>query len=188
MAAADVSPDSIIERFLTVTWWAMLLRGVAAVLFGILSFAWPEISLQTLMIVFGVYVIMDGAFLVGAAFKGGASRYWLLLLNGILGIGAGVIAMAWPGLTAIVLVFVIGWWAIFSGIVAIVLAIRVRREIENEWFLILAGILSVLFGAALLIAPGAGALALIWLIALWALVFGALMIVLAFRLRKLHVL
>ncbi|WP_340694004.1 HdeD family acid-resistance protein [Hyphomonas sp.] len=188
MAAADASPDTIIEQFLTVTWWAMLLRGIAAVLFGILSFAWPEISLQTLMIVFGVYVIMDGAFLVGAAFKGGVSRYWLLLLNGVLGIGAGVIAMAWPGLTAIVLVFVIGWWAIFSGIVAIVLAIRVRREIENEWLLILSGILSVLFGAALLIAPGAGALALIWLIALWALVFGALMIVLAFRLRKLRTL
>jgi uncharacterized membrane protein HdeD (DUF308 family) len=183
MTASDAFPETLSERFLTVTWWAMLLRGIAAVLFGILSFAWPEISLLTLMIVYGAYAIMDGAFLIIAAFRGGASRYWLLLLSGALGVAAGVIAIAWPGLTAIVLIFIIGWWSIVRGVMEIMLAIRVRREIPHEWLLILAGLLSVVFGVVLLAAPGSGALALIWLIALWAVVFGGLMIILAIRLR-----
>lgn len=185
MSSVRSSFDDLTRHFLSAAWWAMLLRGVAAIVFGVLTFAWPGISLLSLVVVYGVYALMDGVFALAAAFKSGSGR-GPLILTGVLGLAAGAVALAWPGVTALVLVLIIGWWSILRGVVEIVTAIRLRKTLANEWMLILAGAVSILFGLALVAAPGAGALALLWLIGAWAVVFGVLMVVLAFRLRTLH--
>jgi uncharacterized membrane protein HdeD (DUF308 family) len=166
-------------------WWLVLLRGVAGIIFGILAFAWPGITLLTLIIFYGAYALIDGIFAIGAAFRGGAaqSRWWLILI-GILGIAAGLLTFLWPGLTALVLAMLIGVWSLIHGIFEIVGAIKIRKEIDNEWWLILSGVLSVLFGLVMLFLPGAGALALIWVIGAYAIIFGALLVAFSFRLKR----
>lgn len=166
-------------------WWLILLRGIAAIVFGILAFAWPGITLLSLVILYGVYALIDGVFSIIAAIKGGhaESRWWLILI-GILGIAAGLLTFFWPAITALVLTIFIGAWALIHGIFEIVGAIKIRKEIDNEWWLILSGALSVIFGLAVLILPGAGALALVWLIGAYAIVFGVLLVGFAFRLKK----
>ncbi len=166
-------------------WWLLLLRGICAIVFGVLAFAWPGITLFTLVLFYGAYALVDGIFAIGAAIMGGApgSRWWLALV-GLFGIAAGILTFAWPGLTALVLLFFIAGWAIAMGVFEIVGAIRLRKEIDNEWWLILGGIVSVLFGIVLLARPGAGALALIWVIGSFAILFGILNIAFALRLRK----
>jgi uncharacterized membrane protein HdeD (DUF308 family) len=166
-------------------WWLLLLRGIAAILFGILAFAWPGITLLSLVILYGFYALLDGLFAILAAIKGGniESRWWLILI-GILGVAAGLLTFFWTGITALVLTMFIGAWALIHGIFEIVGAIKIRKEIDNEWWLILSGALSVLFGLAILIMPGAGALALIWLIGAYAIVFGGMLVAFAFRLKK----
>ncbi|HTN97933.1 MAG TPA: HdeD family acid-resistance protein [Nordella sp.] len=166
-------------------WWLLLLRGIAGILFGILAFAWPGITLLSLVILYGLYAFLDGLFAILAAIKGGGveSRWWLILI-GILGVAAGLVTFFWTGITALVLTMFIGAWALIHGIFEIVGAIKIRKEIDNEWWLILSGALSVLFGLVILIRPGAGALALVWLIGAYAIVFGGLLVGFAFRLRK----
>lgn len=166
-------------------WWLLLLRGILAIVFGILAFAWPGITLVTLVLFYGAYALVDGIFAIAAAIMGGApgSRWWLALV-GLFGIAAGILTFAWPGLTALVLLFFIAGWAIAMGVFEIVGAIRLRKEIDNEWWLILGGIVSVLFGIVLLARPGAGALALIWVIGSFAILFGILNIAFALRLRN----
>jgi uncharacterized membrane protein HdeD (DUF308 family) len=166
-------------------WWLLLLRGIAAILFGVLAFVWPGITLLTLVIFYGAYALADGVLAVGAAVMGpgGAAPRWWLAIVGALGIFAGLLTFMWPGITALVLLLLIAAWAIASGVFQILGAIRLRKEIANEWLLILSGLLSIVFGIVLVAQPGAGALALIWIIGTYAILAGILSIALAFRLR-----
>jgi uncharacterized membrane protein HdeD (DUF308 family) len=166
-------------------WWALAVRGLAGIIFGIITFIAPGITVAALVILFGAYALVDGIFSIIAAWRapdGGAS-WGALLIEGIAGIVAGVLTFAWPIVTAAVLIFFIAGWAIVTGILEIVAGIRLRRLITREWILIAMGVLSVIFGIALAIAPGIGALVIALWIGSYALVFGALMLVLAFRLR-----
>jgi uncharacterized membrane protein HdeD (DUF308 family) len=170
---------------LTRNWWALAIRGVAAIIFGILAFVWPGITLAALVLLFGAYAITDGIFAVVAALNaaGRERRWWALLIEGILSIIAGVLTFILPGITALFLLYLIAFWAIVTGVFEISTAIRLRKEITGEWLMALSGIASVLFGFLLLMFPGAGALAVIWWIGAYTLVFGVLLLSLAFRLR-----
>jgi uncharacterized membrane protein HdeD (DUF308 family) len=171
-------------RDLARNWWALAIRGFAAVLFGVLTFIVPGISLAGLVLLFGAYAIVEGLFNVTAAVRArGADRWWALLLEGLVSIAAGIVTFAWPGLTALALVYVIAAWAIVTGVFEVVAAIRLRARITNEGWLIAAGVLSVAFGALAAAFPGAGALTIVIWIGAYAIVFGAMLIALAFRLR-----
>jgi uncharacterized membrane protein HdeD (DUF308 family) len=163
-------------------WWALALRGAAAVLFGLLTFFLPGITLVALVLLFGAYALVDGLFNVFAFFRV-ASHHWALLIEGVIGIIAGVLTFAWPSITAITLLYLIAFWAIFTGVFEIVAGIRLRRVITNEWLLLVMGLLSALFGLLILFSPGAGALAIVLWIGVYALIFGIVMLALAFRLR-----
>ena len=167
---------------LAANWWALALRGLVAVLFGLLTFFLPGITLVTLVLLFGAYVLVDGVFNVFAFFRV-ASHHWALLIEGLVGIIAGAVTFAWPGITAIVLVYLIAFWAILTGILEIVAGVRLRKVITNEWLLLLMGFLSLLFGVVILFAPGVGALAIVFWIGAYAVVFGIFLLALAFRLR-----
>jgi uncharacterized membrane protein HdeD (DUF308 family) len=187
MTTADTAsaPGPMLET-LAKNWWMVLLRGIAAIVFGVLAFIWPGLTLLTLVILYGAYALVDGVISLVAAFSGGAKPVptWWLVVGGLAGIVAGILTFVWPGITAFVLIVFIGAWSIVHGIFEIIGAIKLRKEIDNEWWLILAGVLSVIFGIAVLAMPGAGALALIWVIGAYAIVFGILLVGLAFRLRK----
>jgi uncharacterized membrane protein HdeD (DUF308 family) len=178
-------PQSMLLHGLAKNWWLLLLRGIAAIIFGILAFAWPGITLLSLVILYGAYALVDGVLAIAAAIGGGGTtpRWWLVVV-GLLGIAAGLLTFFWPQITALVLLMFIGAWALIHGVFEIIGAIRLRKEIDNEWMLILSGALSVLFGAAMLIMPGAGALALIWVIGAYSIIFGILFVGFAFRLKK----
>jgi uncharacterized membrane protein HdeD (DUF308 family) len=167
-------------------WWLLLLRGIAAIAFGVLAFLWPGLTLVTLVLLYGAFALVDGVLSLVAAFTGSAKPVptWWLVVVGLLGIAAAAVTFLWPGITAVLLVLFIGAWALVHGIFEIIGAIQLRKEIDNEWMLILGGVLSVLFGAIILIAPGAGALGLVWAIAAYSIVFGITFIALSLRLRK----
>lgn len=172
-------------RLLSHSWWMLLLRGIAAVVFGVLAVAWPGVTLVLLIALFAAFTLVTGGAALASALRSRGEPGWgLVLLLAIVSIAAGVIAIVYPGITALVLILVIGFNAIFSGVLDIAMAVRLRKEIENEWTLALAGALSIAFGAIVVVFPGAGALALIWLIALYAVLIGALFIVLGFRVRS----
>jgi uncharacterized membrane protein HdeD (DUF308 family) len=168
---------------LAANWWALLLRGIAAVLFGLAALFWPGLTLFVLIVFFGAYALVDGIFAIVAGISGSGGRRWLLLAEGALGVLAGLVAFFYPGITALVLLYVIAFWAIFTGILEVVMAIWLRREIENEWLMGLSGVLSVLFGVILAVLPGVGLLSLVWLVGIYALIFGVALIVLGFRVR-----
>ena len=167
-------------------WWAIALRGVAAVIFGVLTFILPGITLAVLILLFGSYAVVDGVFNIIAAMRGrvGDQPRWLLAGEGVVSILAGLITFVFPGLTALVLVYVIGAWAVVTGVLKIIAAIRMRNAIRNEWWLAASGVLSVVFGALVMLFPGTGALAMVLWIGAYAIVFGALLIALAVRLRN----
>jgi uncharacterized membrane protein HdeD (DUF308 family) len=172
-------------RLLADTWWLVALRGVAAVIFGILAFVWPKITLLTLIWLFGLYALINGVLALVQAFTGPKQgrRTGTLVFEGLISIAAGVIAILVPGFTALALLLLIAAWAIVGGIFEIVTAVRLRKVISHEWLLIAAGILSVLFGVLLIFQPALGALAMIWWIGGFAIVFGILLVSLSFRLR-----
>src|ERR1043165_6605473 len=167
-------------------WWALFLRGLFAVLFGILAFVWPGLTLTVLVLLFGAYVLVDGIFAIVAAVKVpvGSERWWILLLEGVVGVIVGVLTFVWPAMTAFVLLYFIAAWATITGVLEIVAATRLRRSISSEWLLGLSGVLSILFGLLLFVMPVAGALAVVWLIGIYAVAFGVLLLALSFRLRK----
>ena len=163
-------------------WSTLAIRGVFALAFGILSFVWPAITLKALVLLWGIYALLDG----GIAFIGGLrTRVWSLLLVGVLGIVAGIVTFRYPGLTALILLYVIAAWAIATGALAIYIALRLRKEITNEWVLVLAGVLSVAFGVLLIANPGSGALSVVFIIGAYAVLFGILLLTLAFKLKGL---
>ena len=166
-------------------WWALLIRGIAAVVFGILAFVWPGATWVAIGILFGAYAFVDGIFAIVAAVRMASvhGRWGGLLLEGILGVLAGVAAFCYPGLTALVLAVIMGAWAIVTGILAVSSAWRLRAQIPNEWLWVLSGIVSVLFGIAIFWSPAFGLFALVWMVAFYAILAGLLMIGLAFRLR-----
>ena len=173
-------------RSLSQNWWLIVLRGVLGILFGIAAFVWPGITLLTLIVMFGVYAIVDGAVAVGTGLSRTkeSPRWWTFLVEGLLSIGAGVVALLWPGITTLVLIYMIAGWAVFTGILEIVAAIRLRHEITNEWMLALGGLISVALGVLLFFQPAAGSFAIIWTIAAYAIIFGVLLVILGFRLRN----
>jgi len=163
-------------------WWVVLIRGVLAILFGIMAFAWPGVTLAVLVLFWGAYALFDGVFEVIAGIRG---KWGSLVVLGLLGIAAGVITFLWPGITAITLLWVFAFWAIVAGVLQISAAIRLRKEVQGEWLWILSGLCTVLLGVLLILYPGAGALSVIWLIASLAVVWGILLVFLAFKLKGL---
>jgi uncharacterized membrane protein HdeD (DUF308 family) len=168
-------------------WWVLLLNGVFAIAFGIMAVAWPGLTLVALIMLFAVYCIADGITAIMAAFNKKERGHWLpMFLLGIVSIIVGIGAIAWPGLTAIALVMFIAAWSIVKGVFEIVAAVELRKEIDNEWLLILAGVVSILFGIVLFARPGQGALALVWVIGFFAIARGALLVMLSLRLRGVN--
>lgn len=165
-------------------WWLVLLRGICAIACGLLAFIWPGATLLALVLLYGVFAAADGVLALTAALSGDTPtpRWWLVVV-GILGIGAGLVALLWPGLTAAVLQLFIAAWAITTGVLQIVGAVRLRKEINDEWYLVAAGALWVIFGLVLVLRPEVGVLALLYTIGSFAIVYGALLISLALRLR-----
>ncbi|AYC31188.1 HdeD family acid-resistance protein [Pseudomonas cavernae] len=171
-------------------WKWIALRGFAALLFGVLALLWPGLALTMLVIFWGAYALVDGLFsLIGAwRMRHEGEPLWPLLVVGVLGVVAGLAALLWPELTALGLLMLIAIWAIAIGALQIVAALRVRQLLDNEWWLGLSGTVALLFGLMVLVFPGAGALALVWLIGVFAVVFGVLLILLAWRLRGTEIL
>jgi uncharacterized membrane protein HdeD (DUF308 family) len=182
-AQAPVLPHLMLQA-LARNWWLLLIRGLVGILFGVLAIAWPGLTLLFLAILYGAFALMDGILAVSAAIRGGTvtPRWWLAVL-GLAGIAAGVLSFAWPGMTALILLYFIAAWAIVIGVTQIMGAIALRKEIDDEWLLIAGGTLAVLFGIALFVRPGAGALALALVIGAFAIAHGILFVLFALRVR-----
>ncbi|MCU0803892.1 MAG: HdeD family acid-resistance protein [Burkholderiales bacterium] len=173
------------QKLMKSAWWAMLIGGIASVIFGIMAFAWPKLTLLVLAIFFAASVFVDGVFsIVGAIRNRGEGSWWLVLLFGIVGVVAGGYAMFQPEAAALALLVLVATYAIVSGALLVATGWKLREEIRGEWLLILAGILSVAFGALLIARPGAGLLSLVWLVAAWSVATGALRIAFAFKARR----
>lgn len=181
----SLAPGASLVHALAKNWWLEVLRGVAAIILGILAFVWPGIVLLTLVLFWGAFALVDGVLAIAAAVKGGnpMPRWWLAIV-GIAGIAAGALTFLMPGLTALVLVTFIAVWAIILGVMEIYGAIKLRKEIDGEWFLILNGALSVVFGILLLWRPGIGAVALVWIIGAYAIILGIIYVLFGLKLRK----
>jgi len=166
-------------------WWAFVVRGIFAILFGILAYAWPGVTLAALAILFGAYVLMDGILLMvkATADWSGSEVRWLLMLEGLLGIEIGMLTLVAPGITAIELVLCITAWGLGRGVLEVVAAIRLREEIEGESWMMANAIASILFAVIVMCFAGAGAIGLLWLIAAYAIISGAVLMMLGFRLR-----
>jgi uncharacterized membrane protein HdeD (DUF308 family) len=168
-----------------IRWWAIMMRGIAAVLFGVVAVARPGISLALLVVLFAVYALVDGVFAIVAALRhDGGKPWWALVLEGLVGIGAALIAFSLPGLTALALLYLIAVWAMATGIAELFAAVWLRRVFDGEWLLVLSGILSVVFGVLLATRPVAGLLTVVWLIGAYAIAFGVLLIGLSVRVRS----
>ncbi|MCL3882942.1 HdeD family acid-resistance protein [Marivita sp. GX14005] len=166
-------------------WWIFLLRGIAAILLGLAAFFWPALTMAVLVVMLGAYVLVDGVFglIDTVRYRERFKRIWPLVLESILGIVFGLLTLLMPGVTAFVLLMFIAAWAVIGGVLRIVLAFQIRHEITGEWLLILGGVLSILFGGLLIAMPVAGLISVTWLIGLYAVLFGVLFVILAFRLK-----
>jgi uncharacterized membrane protein HdeD (DUF308 family) len=187
MNDTNISGICTLADTLTHNWWLLALRGLVAVIFGVIAFIWPGITLFALIMLFGAFALVNGVLSVLLAAKApkGYPRFGSLLIGGLCGIFAGIITFFWPGLTALGLLILIAVWAIVTGIMEIYAAIKLRKEIKGEWLLILAGLASVAFGVLLMLMPGPGALVLVLWIGAYAIVLGILLFILAFKMRKL---
>jgi uncharacterized membrane protein HdeD (DUF308 family) len=185
-ATTATLPSDELVATLSRNWWMMTLRGVFAILFGVLTWVQPGLSLKVLVLTFGVYAFADGVIGAWAAISGRRTEkhWWAWLLWALISIVAGVVAFTSPELTAMALLFYIGFWAIASGVMEIVTGIRLRKAIQGEWLLMLGGLASVLFGVVILARPAVGALAMMWLIGFYAVVFGIILVMLGRKLRR----
>ena len=167
-------------------WWMLALRGLLAIIFGLIALFFPGIALFAFIFVFAAYAIIDGivAVIVAVRERGSLSRWGWVLFEGILSILAGILAFAYPGITALVLLYIVAVWAIVTGIMEIVAAFVLREYVSREWALALAGILSIVFGIILFVRPGVGLLSILWLVGIYGIVFGVLFIIRAFQLRS----
>jgi uncharacterized membrane protein HdeD (DUF308 family) len=170
-------------------WWAVAIRGIAAIAFGILTILLPGITLLTLVYLFAAFALVDGVSAIVSAVRGDPATRghgWSVLVIGIVGVIAGIGTFIWPGITALTLLYIVAFWAIVTGVFEIIAAIRLRREIQGEWLLALGGIASVAFGLLLIAAPGAGLLAVLTLVGAWAIILGVILLALAWRLRGMQ--
>lgn len=184
---ADLIYPLSISTLFARNWWVLLLRGIAAILFGLLAFTRPVATLATLVLLFGIYVLADGIFSLFAALTSWRRRKgaWMLLLEGLVGIGAGLVTLRAPSLTAVMLMFFIAAWALAIGALRIAEAIRLRAEISGEFWLALSGLASIILGLLVFLRPAAGALAMAWVIGWYALFAGAMLVMLSFRVHRL---
>ncbi|MFH1454123.1 MAG: HdeD family acid-resistance protein [Armatimonadota bacterium] len=166
-------------------WWSLALRGLAAIAFGVIAFAWPGLTVALLVIFFGAFVLVDGVFaIVGSfIFKGGISKWWVLLVEGLIGVVIGIIVFVRPDFAAAFLVVLIAVWAMVTGVLELAAAVTLRKVLPDIWLLVIMGLLSLVFGILLISQPLAGAIALIWIIAVYAIFFGVMLIALAFTLK-----
>lgn len=174
-------------ELLSKNWWKFVARGVCAIVFGVLAFAWPGITLLTLVILFGVFALIDGIFsiITAISMRKTMEDWWVLLLKGLAGISIGLITYFAPGVTAFALILYIAVWSLVTGVLELVVAIRLRKVVQGEFWLILSGIASIAFAFLLLARPGVGALSILWIIAIYAIIFGILLVALGFKLRGL---
>ncbi|HEU5029820.1 MAG TPA: DUF308 domain-containing protein [Spirillospora sp.] len=175
------------DDLMTRHWWVLALRGAFAILFGVVAWVWPHITLWVLVVLFGAYALVDGVTAVAQAVRGttGGPPRGLLAVSGAAGIVLGIVAMAWPGVTALALLMLIAAWAVVTGVLEIVAAVSLRRELRGEWMYAVTGAISIVFGILLFAWPVSGALAVVWLIGLFSILFGAALVGAALRLRGL---
>jgi uncharacterized membrane protein HdeD (DUF308 family) len=172
----------------TRNWWVFAIRGIAAIVFGILTFIWPETTLTVLVFLFGAYVLVDGIALLVALARGDAvarRHAWAVAIIGVIGIVAGVVTFMWPGLTALSLLYLVAVWAIAIGTFQVIAAVALRRELDGEFWMALGGVASIVFGGFLVAFPGEGLLSLVWLVGIWSVVFGVSSLGLAYRLHAI---
>jgi uncharacterized membrane protein HdeD (DUF308 family) len=183
MAMDEMNPASILLGPIARNWRLILVRGLAAIMFGILCFAVPVISLLALVLLYGVYAIVDG---ISAMVWGSRARWRSMVVVGAISVLSGLVAFFWPAITALALLYVIAVWAIVRGVAEISAAIHLRRQVSNEWILAGSGAVSIMLGVLMVLFPGAGVLSVLWLIGLFAIVFGGLAVALALRLRSME--
>jgi len=176
----------MLSKLMSRYWWVLLLRGAFAILFGIVALAYPGITLGSLVLYFAVFAFVDGMSNVFHAFFGReeTESWWVLLFEGLLGIAFGVITFQAPGITTLMLLLYIGFWAIATGVLRIILAVGLRHEIAGEWWMALGGLVSILFGLSMVSRPGAGALAVLTVIGIWSIVTGFSLVFLSFKVRS----
>jgi uncharacterized membrane protein HdeD (DUF308 family) len=168
-------------------WWLLALQGTLAVILGVAALVWPGITFEVLVLLFGAYAFINGVIMFGFGLMaaGDNQQWWPLVLGGIIGIATGVLTFAQPAAMGLALVYVVGVWAIVTGLLNIVAAIRLRDIISNEWLMAFGGALSIVFGALVLYQPNAGALTLVWLFGFYAILAGVAHVSLGFRVRGL---
>lgn len=171
--------------FFVRSWWVLLLRGLLAVVLGILVFTRPAWTLATVVLAFGIYAVVEGASALFAAISGWRHRddRWLLLMEALIGIGVGIVTLRTPAITAVVVIFLIAAWAMATGVLRIVEGMRLRRAMPGEVWLVLGGVASIIFALIVMMRPLAGALAMVQVIGVYALILGATEVMLAFRVR-----
>ncbi|HEY3685052.1 MAG TPA: HdeD family acid-resistance protein [Streptosporangiaceae bacterium] len=171
---------------LTQNWWMLAVRGAVAIIFGILAWVWPGITLFVLVVLFGAYSLVDGVVAIAGAIRGvpGTSRGWMAF-TGVCGVLVGLIALFWPGVTSLVMLMLIAAWAVVTGVFEIIAAISMRKEVSGTGWEVFSGVVSVLFGVVLFAWPATGVLTLVWLVGLFSVLFGIVSLVAAFRLRKI---
>jgi uncharacterized membrane protein HdeD (DUF308 family) len=167
-------------------WWVYAIRGIAAILFGIMALVWPGPTLAVLVLLFGAYAFVDGVVLLVALARGDVlarSHKWITGIMGVLGIAVAIATLIWPGITALTLLYLVAFWAITTGILQIVAAVEFERQADNGFWVMLGGAFSIVFGVLLVVFPGTGLLALVWLVGFWAELFGISSLGLAYRLH-----
>jgi uncharacterized membrane protein HdeD (DUF308 family) len=162
----------------------LIIRGLLGIVIGVLAFAWPGLTIIALVGIFALYAFIDGAANLVMGLAGRRGKWWAVALEGLVGIAAGVVTFFWPGITALALIFFIASWAIVTGLLEIVAAIRLRHEISGEWLLMLSGLLSIAFGVLTFASPGAGAVGIAWILGFYAIASGIVLVSLGVRLRS----